>query len=276
MASARPAQAGGGVRTHLSFAHLVKQFPDGVRALDNVSFDVPRGQFCVVLGRSGSGKTTLLRTINGLTTLDTGTVTLDGMALSPATLRAARRKVSMVHQQFNLVERASVAANVLSGAIAETPAWRVHLGWYPETLRARACAALHRVGLDAVHLTRRASALSGGQQQRVGIARAILLSPAIILADEPVASLDPAISREVLALLRDVARETGATVLCSLHQTDLAREFADRIVGMRTGRVVFDGAPAAFDAAAEAALYDAAPPQHPHAQRAPDLERAYA
>ena len=258
MARAALAQDGGGVRAHLSFAHLVRRFPDGVRALDDVSFDVPQGQFCVVLGRSGSGKTTLLRSVNGLTDLDGGAVRLGDTAMAPATLRAIRRKVAMVHQSFNLVERASVAANVLSGAVAEAPAWRVHLGWYPAHLRARACAVLHRVGLDEIHLPRRAAALSGGQQQRVGIARALLLDPEVILADEPVASLDPAISREILTLLRDVARERGATVLCSLHQTDLARDFADRIVGMRHGRVAFDGPPARFDAAAEAALYGAA------------------
>ena len=258
MARAAVAQVEGGVQSHLSFAHLVRQFPDGVRALDDISFDVPRGQFCVVLGRSGSGKTTLLRSVNGLTELDGGTVRLGDMGMSHATLRAIRRKVAMVHQSFDLVERASVAANVLSGAVAEAPAWRVMLGWYPADLRARACGVLHRVGLDEIHLPRRASALSGGQQQRVGIARALLLDPEVILADEPVASLDPAISREILTLLRDVARERGATVLCSLHQTDLAREFGDRIVGMRHGRVMFDGPPARFDAAAEAALYGAA------------------
>ena len=250
MARAALAQDGGGVRAHLSFAHLVRRFPDGVRALDDVSFDVPQGQFCVVLGRSGSGKTTLLRSVNGLTDLDGGAVRLGDTAMAPATLRAIRRKVAMVHQSFNLVERASVAANVLSGAVAEAPAWRVHLGWYPAHLRARACAVLHRVGLDEIHLPRRAAALSGGQQQRVGIARALLLDPEVILADEPVASLDPRSGRR--------SRERGATVLCSLHQTDLARDFADRIVGMRHGRVAFDGPPARFDAAAEAALYGAA------------------
>lgn len=272
MASAQPALVAGGVRAHLSFRNLFKQFPDGVRALDDVGFDVPRGQFCVVLGRSGSGKTTLLRTVNGLTTLDGGAVRLGETTLSRATLRGVRRRVAMVHQQFNLVERASVAANVLAGAVAEAPAWRVHLGWHTDALRARACAVLHRVGLDEIHLSRRAAALSGGQQQRVGIARALLLDPEVILADEPVASLDPAISREILTLLRDVARERGATVLCSLHQTDLAREFGDRIVGMRHGRVVFNGPSHRFDAAAEASLYDAAPPSQP----APEAERAYA
>ena len=275
MAGAVPTAVAGEVHPHLSFARLVKKFPDGVRALNNVSFDVGRGEFCVVLGRSGSGKTTLLRSVNGLTALDDGRVTLDGAPLTPRTLRGIRRRVAMVHQQFNLVERASVAANVLSGAIAETSAWRVHLDWYPADLRVRACAVLHRVGLDEMHLKRRASALSGGQQQRVGIARALLLDPEVILADEPVASLDPAISREILTLLRDVARERGATVLCSLHQTELAREFADRIVGMRAGRVVFDGAPAQFDAAAEATLYDAVPAQQPVAMHS-EKERAYA
>ncbi|MFN4194078.1 MAG: phosphonate ABC transporter ATP-binding protein [Tabrizicola sp.] len=275
MARAFLAQGEGEVQPHLSFSHLVRQFPDGVRALDDVSFDVPRGQFCVVLGRSGSGKTTLLRSVNGLTELDSGTVRLGALPLSRDSLCGIRRRVAMVHQQFNLVERASVASNVLSGAIAEVPAWRVMLGWYPEDLRDRACAALRRVGLDEIHLTRRAAALSGGQQQRVGIARALILNPEVILADEPVASLDPAISREILNLLRDVARERGATVVCSLHQTDLAREFADRIVGMRSGHVVFDGTPAQFDATAEATLYENAP-RPPQPAALPMKEHAYA
>lgn len=247
---------GGQVQRHLSFRDLRKVYPDGVAALDGVSADVRRGEFCVVLGPSGSGKSTLLRVVNGLTDLTSGAMTLGDTALSPKTLRGIRRRVAMVHQQFNLVERASVASNVLSGAVAEVPSWRALLGWYPDHLRDRACEVVARVGLDEIHLPRRASALSGGQQQRVGIARALLLRPEVILADEPVASLDPAISREVLGLLREAAREQGATVLCSLHQTDLAREFADRIIGMRKGRVVFDGAPHLFDAGAEEELYE--------------------
>jgi phosphonate transport system ATP-binding protein len=254
---------GGGVQPHLSFRDLRKVYPDGVAALDGVSADVPRGQFCVVLGPSGSGKSTLLRVVNGLTSLTAGKMTLGDLPLTPANLRTIRRKVAMVHQLFNLTERASVAANVLAGAVAEVPFWRVALGWYPEHLRARACEVVARVGLDEIHLSRRAVALSGGQQQRVGIARAFLLRPEVILADEPVASLDPAISREVLGLLREAAREQGATVLCSLHQTDLAREFADRIIGMRKGRVVFDGPPHLFDARAEAALYEGLAPPAP-------------
>ena len=247
---------GGGVPAHLSFRDLRKIYADGVAALDGVSANVGKGEFCVVLGPSGSGKSTLLRVVNGLTDLTSGTMTLGDTALSPKTLRGIRRRVAMVHQQFNLVERASVASNVLAGAVAEVPSWRALLGWYPDHLRDRACEVIARVGLDEIHLPRRAAALSGGQQQRVGIARALLLRPEVILADEPVASLDPAISREVLGLLREAAREQGATVLCSLHQTDLAREFADRIIGMRKGRVVFDGAPHLFDAAAEGRLYE--------------------
>ncbi|MGF6859966.1 phosphonate transport system ATP-binding protein [Rhodobacteraceae bacterium MBR-64] len=247
---------GGGGQAHLSFRNLRKVYADGVAALDGVSAHVARGEFCVVLGPSGSGKSTMLRVVNGLTDLTSGEMVLGDTALSPKTLRGIRRRVAMVHQQFNLVERASVASNVLSGAVAEVPGWRAMLGWYPPDLRARVCEVAARVGLDEIHLPRRASALSGGQQQRVGIARALLLKPEVILADEPVASLDPAISREVLGLLRAAAREQGATLLCSLHQTDLAREFADRIIGMRKGRVVFDGKPALFDARAEAELYE--------------------
>ena len=274
MARANPALVGGGVQPHLSFTSLVRRFPDGVRALDDVSFDVPNGEFCVVLGRSGSGKTTLLRSVNGLTDLDGGTIRMGETEMSRATLRAIRRRVAMVHQSFDLVERASVAANVLSGAVAEAPAWRVHLGWYPDHLRARACAVLHRVGLDEIHLPRRAAALSGGQQQRVGIARALLLDPEVILADEPVASLDPAISREVLSLLREGAAQEGATVLCSLHQVDLACEFADRIIGMRAGRVVFDGRPDQFDIEAERALYSGLSPLSPHGTSTPQPKEA--
>ncbi|CAM5545624.1 phosphonate ABC transporter ATP-binding protein [Frigidibacter albus] len=254
---------GGEVHPHLSFRDLRKVYPDGVAALDGVSADVPRGQFCVVLGQSGSGKSTLLRVVNGLTDLTSGEMRLGDLPMSAANLRAIRRKVAMVHQLFNLTERASVSANVLAGAVAEVPFWRVAIGWYPKDLRVRACEVTARVGLDEIHLSRRAVELSGGQQQRVGIARAFLLRPEVILADEPVASLDPKISREILGLLREAAREQGATVLCSLHQPDLAREFGDRIIGMRKGRVVFDGAPHLFDDRAERELYEGLVPAAP-------------
>ncbi|MGC9420321.1 MAG: phosphonate ABC transporter ATP-binding protein [Rhodovulum sp.] len=271
------AAAGDEVQSHLVFRGVSKTFPDGTEALQAVSFDVPRRQFCVVLGPSGSGKSTLLRCVNGLTSITGGEIAVGGEVLARRSEYRIRRKVAMVHQLFNLVERASVAENTLQGAVAQVPAWRVALGWYPADLRARACEVLEGVGLSPQHLTRRVRELSGGQQQRVGIARALLLSPEVVLADEPVASLDPSISRDVLALLRKGADAQGATVMCSLHQPDLAREFGDRIVGMRAGKVVFDGPPEAFDADAEALIYDGTVTPSSPAQpvsRAPVMEVA--
>ncbi|MEQ1695110.1 MAG: phosphonate ABC transporter ATP-binding protein [Hyphomicrobiaceae bacterium] len=243
-------------RTMLSFNGVSKQFADGVKALDGVTFDVPRGEFCVILGPSGSGKSILLRTLNGLTPLSSGRIAVDGVELKPKSLRSMQRRVAMVHQQFNLVERLDVAQNVMSGAVADAAFWRVLLKWYPKSLRQRACDLIARVGLDELHLTRRMGELSGGQQQRVGIARAFLLNPDVILADEPVASLDPATSRDVLTLLRDAARERGTTVLCSLHQLDLAVDFADRIIAMRHGSIIFDGRPDTLDRATIANIYE--------------------
>jgi len=230
----------------IEFDRLTKTWPDGTRALSDISLAVPRGQFCVVLGPSGAGKSTLLRAVNGLMRPTTGRVAIDGIDLTPATERELRRRVAMIHQHFNLTARMSVAGNVLAGLLPVVSTGRALLGWFTPAHRARACALLAGVGLDPRHLRRRAGELSGGQQQRVGIARAFMLDPEVVLADEPVASLDPKISRDILGLIRDAARERNATVLCSLHQVDLAREFGDRIVGMRDGRVVFDGTPDQF------------------------------
>ena len=183
---------------------------------------------------------------------------IDGTPLTTATEEALRKRVAMVHQHFNLSPRMSVAGNVLAGLLPVVPVARALLGWFKLDHRAKACRLLERVGLAPEHLTRRAGDLSGGQQQRVGVARAFMLDPEVVLADEPVASLDPKISRDILTLIRDAARERNATVMCSLHQVDLAREFGDRIVGMRDGRVVFDGTPAEFTDARMAALYQGA------------------
>jgi phosphonate transport system ATP-binding protein len=244
----------------LAFEAVGKTWPGGARALRSVSFSVAAGEFVVLLGPSGAGKSTLLRMVNGLAEPSEGAVRFDGAAVTRGSLPAIRRRVAMIHQSFNLVDRLSVASNILSGAVAATPAWRAFGWWYPPALRARAWALAQRVGLDADQLFRRVSALSGGQQQRVGIARALVLQPALILADEPVASLDPVVSRDVLALLRDVARERGAAVLCSLHQVDLARDFADRIVATAGGETVFDGPPEALDDVALTRIYGAAGP----------------
>jgi phosphonate transport system ATP-binding protein len=237
------------------FDKVELRFAGGVAALDGVTLEVPRGEFCVVLGPSGAGKSTLLRTVNGLATPTDGAVWLNGVRLTPKTLAALRPRIGMIHQQFNLVPRLDVATNVLTGALPAVPLWRALLGLFPADLQRRACDRLADVGLEEEHLARRADELSGGQQQRVGIARAFMLDPAVVLADEPVASLDPPAGRRVLGLLKRQARERNATVLCTLHQVELAREFADRIVGLADGRVVFDGPPAALDANAVLGIY---------------------
>ncbi|MDM0122813.1 phosphonate ABC transporter ATP-binding protein [Variovorax arabinosiphilus] len=241
----------------LRFDSVDMRYADGTSALKTVSLHIPRGQFCVVLGSSGAGKSTLLRMANGLVRPTAGTVHVDGVQVTAASLADIRPRIGMIHQQFNLVLRASVATNVLSGALPALPLWRAMAGLFPEAMRERACELLASVGLQPAHLNRRASELSGGQQQRVGIARAFMLAPPLVLADEPVASLDPQASGEVLELLKRQAAERGTTVLCSLHQVDLARSFADRIVALRDGVLVFDGAPQDFDAAAAQALYGA-------------------
>ncbi len=230
----------------IRFESITKTWPDGTKALSDVTLDIPRGQFCVILGPSGAGKSTLLRAANGLMKPSTGGVVIDGTPLTAASEKQLRQRVAMIHQHFNLTNRMSVAGNVLSGLLPVVSTARALSGWFKPEQRHKACALLDRVGLSPAHLKRRAGDLSGGQQQRVGIARAFMLDPEVVLADEPVASLDPKISRDILTLIRDAARERNTTVLCSLHQVDLAREFGDRIVGMRNGRIVFDGTPAEF------------------------------
>ncbi|GAB7542660.1 phosphonate ABC transporter ATP-binding protein [Cupriavidus sp. 8B] len=241
----------------LGYESVGMRYADGTAALKSVSMLVQRGQFCVLLGSSGAGKSTLLRMANGLVVPTQGTVRVDGVQLDARTLHAVRPRIGMVHQQFNLVARATVAMNVLCGALPVLPAWRALLARFPADVRARACELIEQVGLAPEHLHRRVSDLSGGQQQRVGIARAFMLNPPLLLADEPVASLDPRISREILSLLRTQARERGTTVLCSLHQVDLAREYADRIVALRGGEVMFDGPATAFDDTIAHSLYEA-------------------
>lgn len=239
----------------IEFQHVSKIWPDGTAALSDVSLVVPKGQFCVLLGPSGAGKSTLLRAVNGLTQLSSGRVLIDGIELTPASARTLRRRVGMIHQHCNLASRMSVAMNTLCGVLPNLPAWRALVRWFPPADRTRACELLERVGLDAKHLLRRAGDLSGGQQQRVGIARAFMLDPDVVLADEPVASLDPRISHDIMSLIREVATQRERSVLCSLHQVNHAREFADRIVALRDGRVVFDDAPQMFTDAIARQLY---------------------
>jgi len=244
----------------LVFKAIGKRYADGTQALSDVSLRVPAGQFCVLLGASGAGKSTLLRLVNGLDIATQGTVDVDGVRVQGSSLARIRPRVAMIHQQFNLVTRASVERNVLNGLLPTLPLWRALAALFPLPARRRACELIAAVGLGEEHLRRRVAELSGGQQQRVGIARAFMLDPAVVLADEPVASLDPRTSREIMTLLRSQSRQHAATVLCSLHQIDLAREFADRIVALRDGQVVFDGTPAAFDDASAVAIYAGSAP----------------
>jgi phosphonate transport system ATP-binding protein len=224
----------------ISFENVTKEYDDGTLALDNVSLHIPSGQFCVLLGPSGAGKSTLLRTINGLARPSSGRIMLDGVELNELNLRQIRRKVAMVHQDYNLSGRSSVAVNVMSGALVDVPLPYAMLGWFPEKIRKKCCMLLDKVGLEEKHLSRQARSLSGGQQQRVGIARSLILDPQVLLADEPISSLDPGVSVDILNILRDIAIEYDCTIVCSLHQVELARKFADRIIGMESGRIVFD------------------------------------
>lgn len=227
----------------------------GTQALKNIYLTIPAGQVCVLLGPSGAGKSSLLRCVNGLNQPTSGKVFVDGVEITARSLKTIRPTVGMIHQAFNLTTRATVAANVIAGALPAVPTLSALFNLFPREYQTKACDLLDRVGLSEAHLTRRVSELSGGQQQRVGIARAFMLDPSILLADEPVASLDPAVSADILALLVREARARGATVLCSLHQLDLAHQFADRIVALKAGELIFDGPPADLTPEAAARIY---------------------
>lgn len=242
----------------LEFVNVCKRFSDGTDAINSVNLRIPQGQFCVVIGPSGAGKSTLLRMVNGLTTPSIGEIRLNRLRLTDKNIRHARRNVAMIHQLFNLTSRSSVAFNVLAGALPNVSTLNAVFTIFPLEMRRKCCDILYRVGLSEEHLHRRVSDLSGGQQQRVGIARALMLDPAVILADEPIASLDPKISLDIMSLIYEIAKERNVTVLCSLHQVDLAKRFADRIIGMYSGEVVFDGSPALLNDDALSSIYHGA------------------
>jgi phosphonate transport system ATP-binding protein len=227
----------------LAVRNLTKIYDDGTVALRDVSFDVADGEFLVIIGLSGSGKSTLLRCINRLIEPTEGRVEWDGTDVTAAEhdeLRAVRRRIGMVFQQFNLVKRASVLTNVLSGRLGYSGGWSTVFYRWPAEERARALEALRRVGL-VEQAGKRADELSGGQQQRVGIARALMQEPKMVLADEPVASLDPVLAHSILGHLEELNREDGITVLCSLHYLDLVQRYATSVIGLREGRIVYRG-----------------------------------
>jgi phosphonate transport system ATP-binding protein len=239
-----------------------KRFGPDVHALDDVSLTVRAGEVIVLLGASGSGKSTLLRHVNGLHRPSAGRIRVLGTDVGRAggaTLRRLRQHVGMVFQQFHLVGSLTVLENACTGALGTLRGPRLGLPTYPRRVRAAALEQLDRVGL-ADQRFQRADTLSGGQQQRVAVARALLQRPRILLADEPVASLDPESAAQVLRLVATLAREDRLTVLCSLHQVDLALGLGERVVGLRSGRVVLDRPVAGLDRDAAMAVYAPRPP----------------
>ena len=240
----------------LRIQHLVKEYPGGIRALEDVSIDVHDGEFVVLIGLSGSGKSTLLRCINRLVEPTSGRILLDDLDITAARasdLRKVRRNIGMIFQQFNLVRRSTVLTNVLTGRLGYVSQWQGLLAHFGEEDYRRALVNLERVGLrERAH--QRADRLSGGQQQRVAIARALMQEPKIMLADEPVASLDPATSHSVLKYLQQINRE-GMTVICSLHFLSLARTYGTRVIALKAGRLMFDGKPSEIDAERFRSIY---------------------
>lgn len=238
----------------INIKDVTKRYANGFEALKGVSAEIEAGSFTVILGPSGAGKSTLLRTINGLETPTAGTIRIGEQIVAKQTLREVRSQVGMVFQHFNLVDRLSVMTNVLTGRLS-------HRSWLGSLLYLFqhgdldiAHDALVRVGLTDKAWSR-ADKLSGGQQQRVGIARALAQQPRVILADEPVASLDPVTSEEIMGLLREICTRDGITIVVNLHQVELAKRFADRVIGLNEGLVVYDGPATGLDRATLSRIY---------------------
>ncbi len=224
---------------------LTKRYGTDAVALDAVSLDVPSGQVVALIGPSGAGKSTLIRCINRLVEPSSGQVLLNDIeltALGRRELRLARRRIGMIFQEFALVERLTVMENVLSGRLGYVGFWKSYLRRFPDADIERAFELLARVGLTEF-VNKRADALSGGQRQRVGIARALMQAPDLLLVDEPTASLDPKTSRQIMRLLSELCAERGLAAVINIHDVRLAQRFVQRVIGLKAGRVVYDGAP---------------------------------
>jgi len=227
----------------IKFEHVSKTYPNGVKGLQDINLEIEDGEFVGIIGMSGAGKSTFIRTINRLNNITEGKLTVDDVEISNLkgkALRRFRRKVGMIFQSYNLVPRITVIRNVMSSLVPDMPLWRVILGLFSKNDKMRALEALDRVSmLDKAFV--RTDQLSGGQQQRVSLARTLAQNPSVLLADEPVAALDPVTAHEVMDDFKRINDELGQTVLINIHHVDLALDYAKRIIGIRSGRVVYDG-----------------------------------
>ena len=227
----------------IKFENVSVTYPGGVKALDNVSLEINEGDFLIIVGMSGAGKSTLLRTVNNLVKPTEGEVFVDSRNVTKANkkdLKKIRSDIGMIFQTFNLVNRSSVLKNVLTGRLSQVSTLRSILGLWPNEDKQIAFESLNQVEiLEKAYV--RGSNLSGGQQQRVGIARALAQKPKVMLADEPVASLDPITSRVVMKYLKEINQELGITTIVNLHFLDLAKEFGERLIGLKDGKLVYDG-----------------------------------
>ncbi|ARK30847.1 phosphonate ABC transporter ATP-binding protein [Halalkalibacter krulwichiae] len=242
----------------LNIKDLVVQYPrSSENALDHISLTLEKGDFVCILGKSGAGKSTFIRSINRLHEPTSGQVKWEGMELTTlpeGEMRKIRSEMVMIFQHFNLIPRMTVFQNTLTGSFGRRPAYKNLLGLFSESEKSRGLLALEEVGLEH-HANKRVEALSGGQKQRVGIARALLQDPKLLLGDEPVASLDPTTSRRIFGLLKKIHEERELLSIINVHDVHLAKEFATRIIGLRDGRVVFDGKPEEIDERIFAEIY---------------------
>ncbi|HSH57531.1 MAG TPA: phosphonate ABC transporter ATP-binding protein [Halomonas sp.] len=241
----------------LTLSQVNKRYPTGDRALIGIDLTLPRGQVMALIGPSGAGKSTLIRCVNRLVEPTSGSIRLgetELTRLSGSALRGARRAMGMIFQEYALVERLTVMENVLSGRLGYVGFWRSFLRRYPQEDVAEAFRLLERIGLPQA-MDKRADALSGGQRQRVGIARALIQRPRLLLVDEPTASLDPKTSRQIMRLIRELCAERELAAIINIHDVALAQQFADRIVGLRAGQIVFDGTPQELDTKTLTTIY---------------------
>jgi len=236
--------------TLLSLSNVSKQYGKDTKAISDITFDVRKGEFVAIIGPSGAGKSTLLRCINRMIDATDGKVIFDNVDINKVgkkNLRKIRTQIGMIFQHYNLVYRSTVIENVLHGRLGYKSTVAGMLGMYSQQEKEQAVQILKELGLFE-HMYKRTDQLSGGQKQRVGIARALIQNPKLMLCDEPIASLDPSASKIVMDHLQDIAKNKGITVICNLHQVDVALRYADRVIGVNKGRIIFDGTPSSISA----------------------------